>query len=439
MKRITLIIVSLLLLLCLSHFEVQAQTVDAEYLNPKLGVTTKFIRFGTSSEYFGGFMWNDNYLDYGNGDDFSIFTYADRDIVLQANSGNIIMFPNAKLGKVGIGTVSPEAKFQVNADPGIEAFRLDYYNATIDFRTRASFKGNGFFAYGLYNINEGGEPRFTFRRARGASFETPSAVQLHDKLGAIYWDASNDNGEYRHAAGINVIAVGTQTNGATPARIDFDTTPEGSDQQFPSTRMTIQHNGMVGIGTTNPETLLEIYSETSVAPIRMTSNRPGGADSYLDFKNKASTNPNTVLGLGLWGSMDGAFIVRLGDGSTVPEEKFRITTNGNVGIGTMFPGEYKLAVNGNVRVREITVSQDDWSDFVFEKDYSLPTLSEVEEHIKENKHLPGIPSAAEVESNGVNLGEMDAKLLQKIEELTLYIIQQNKRIEELEKKVNRQE
>ncbi|MCX2679347.1 hypothetical protein OOZ15_05275 [Galbibacter sp. EGI 63066] len=101
--------------------------------------------------------------------------------------------------------------------------------------------------------------------------------------------------------------------------------------------------------------------------------------------------------------------------------------SGNVGIGTWNP-DSKLAVNGKVHAKEVKVDVVGWSDFVFEKDYDLPTLEEVEQHIKEKGHLKDIPSAKEVEENGVYLGEMDAKLLQKIEELTLYIIEQERQI-----------
>ncbi|PHS07649.1 MAG: hypothetical protein COA88_08090 [Kordia sp.] len=101
--------------------------------------------------------------------------------------------------------------------------------------------------------------------------------------------------------------------------------------------------------------------------------------------------------------------------------------SGNVGIGTSNPGTYKLAVNGNIRAKEIKV-ETGWSDFVFENDYSLPTLKEVAQHIQEKGHLKDIPSAKDVEENGIFLGEMDAKLLQKIEELTLYTIAQEKKI-----------
>ena len=78
----------------------------------------------------------------------------------------------------------------------------------------------------------------------------------------------------------------------------------------------------------------------------------------------------------------------------------------------------------------VELSQN-WPDFVFTKNYDLPTLEEVEKHILDKGHLENIPSAAEVELNGIRLGEMNSKLLQKIEELTLYVIQQQKEIKEL--------
>ena len=103
--------------------------------------------------------------------------------------------------------------------------------------------------------------------------------------------------------------------------------------------------------------------------------------------------------------------------------------SGSVGIGTTTTGTHKLAVEGTIGAREIKVEAGAWSDFVFNKDYKLPTLKEVETHIKANGHLKDIPGEAEVKAKGINLGEMDAKLLQKIEELTLYTIEQQKLIE----------
>jgi hypothetical protein len=106
--------------------------------------------------------------------------------------------------------------------------------------------------------------------------------------------------------------------------------------------------------------------------------------------------------------------------------------DGKVGIGTTTTGIHKLAVEGSIGAREIKVEANGWSDFVFYDNYKLPTIQEVEKHIKEKGHLIDIPSAKEVEKNGIFLGEMNSKLLQKIEELTLYTIAQEKKIKELE-------
>ncbi|MES2457430.1 MAG: hypothetical protein V4594_17875 [Bacteroidota bacterium] len=104
--------------------------------------------------------------------------------------------------------------------------------------------------------------------------------------------------------------------------------------------------------------------------------------------------------------------------------------NGNVGIGTATPTE-KLSVKGKIRAQEIKVETNGWADFVFAKGYKLPSLQATEQHILAKGHLPGIPSAAEVAKDGIELGEMNKKLLQKIEEMTLYLISQKKEIEAL--------
>ncbi|WP_051220687.1 hypothetical protein [Flavobacterium filum] len=108
-----------------------------------------------------------------------------------------------------------------------------------------------------------------------------------------------------------------------------------------------------------------------------------------------------------------------------------------IGIGTnSFIDDldlYRLSVNGAIRAHRVKVYTD-WADYVFEKDYNLPTLEEVENHIKENGHLLDIPSACEVEERGIDLGEMNKLLLQKIEELTLYVIELNKEVKALKQK-----
>lgn len=100
---------------------------------------------------------------------------------------------------------------------------------------------------------------------------------------------------------------------------------------------------------------------------------------------------------------------------------------GFVGVGTMSP-THPLSVNGAIRAKEVIV-ESGWSDFVFESDYRLRPLSEVESHIAERGHLPDVPSAADVEGEGLSIGATQRIMMQKIEELTLYAIEQNKRIE----------
>lgn len=114
-------------------------------------------------------------------------------------------------------------------------------------------------------------------------------------------------------------------------------------------------------------------------------------------------------------------------------DRFVVTRTGEMGIGTTSPSN-KLEVNGTIRSKEVVVEATNWPDYVFEEDYDLPTLSEIEAFIKANKHLPEVPSAKEMEANGISLGEMNMLLLKKIEELTLITIQQQKQINELIKR-----
>ncbi|OXB25563.1 hypothetical protein B0A80_00365 [Flavobacterium tructae] len=154
----------------------------------------------------------------------------------------------------------------------------------------------------------------------------------------------------------------------------------------------------------------------------------GELGGYLSLINYSKGSPSTALRWTIY-NMTGSYgnslqfwaYDNLGCGSGLCNNRFTIMDNGNVGIGTATP-QNKLDVNGTIRSKEVKVTLEGWSDFVFKKEYDLPTLAEVEKHIKEKGHLEDIPSEKEVLENGINLGEMNAKLLQKIEELTLYMI-----------------
>jgi hypothetical protein len=141
--------------------------------------------------------------------------------------------------------------------------------------------------------------------------------------------------------------------------------------------------------------------------------------------------PNTSLN-------DGKLFLSFGGSDNLIENSIKMVfqSNGNVGIGTTNP-DSKLTVAGKIHAQEVkvTVNAGEVPDYVFANDYKLKSLREVEEYIKQNKHLPEIPSAGDVEKNGLMLAEMNMKLLKKIEEMTLYMIEQNKKIEKQNEKI----
>jgi hypothetical protein len=167
-----------------------------------------------------------------------------------------------------------------------------------------------------------------------------------------------------------------------------------------------------------------------------TDNNASGYSGRAGLRMAIDANASAYWDMGLAG--DFFNIYRSGGKG----EFLRISNQGNVGIGTISP-DYKLDVLGTIRAQEVKVATG-WSDFVFEPEYDLPTLQEIENFINQNGHLPDIPSAEEVKADGISLGEMEAKLLQKIEELILYVIELEKsdkrkqeKIEELENIVNK--
>lgn len=186
----------------------------------------------------------------------------------------------------------------------------------------------------------------------------------------------------------------------------FSVTVFAQSNTFPTT-------GNVGIGTILPSKKLEVNGTIlSTANYGLLIKPPSG-DAIIK-----RDNPGSLI------------ISSNGSGSSV---MFNYNYGGgNVGIGTDNPSE-KLAVNGKIRSKEVIVEATGWPDYVFEADYDLPTLVEIEAYIKANKHLPDVPSAKQVEENGLILGEMNALLLKKIEELTLHTIAIKKEIDSLKK------
>jgi hypothetical protein len=225
-------------------------------------------------------------------------------------------------------------------------------------------------------------------------------------------------------------------------------------------RFVVARNGNVGIGVENPGQALEVNGTIKANAINVNSLTTAG-DLQIGNVEAPMNNYSKKLYFGLPAeNKDNIFISRFNASDDVSELRvnvgddhldkfvvgrkawnlpdfdymFTVVTNGNVGIGTSNPVN-KLDVKGIIRATEVKI-ETGWADFVFNDDYHLKPLSEVNTFIKENKHLPEIPSATEVKENeGVNLGEMQLKLLQKIEELTLYLIQQENTIQELKSEI----
>ncbi len=205
-------------------------------------------------------------------------------------------------------------------------------------------------------------------------------------------------------------------------------------------------NGFLGLGTLNPLKRLHVIGPNGEGAT------PSVGSHVALFQNNIETTNNSILGIiaGESGTgIQGVGGIHIGDKDQIsrgiihyynPTDEMYIGTagsttsgvtiksDGKVSIGTNSPeSDSKLTVAGKISAQDITIKADaGGADFVFEKDYALPSLDHVEQFVKKNKHLPEIPSAQEMQENGVQVSEMQTKLLQKIEELTLYMIEMKK-------------
>ncbi|WP_340062971.1 hypothetical protein [Ascidiimonas aurantiaca] len=267
----------------------------------------------------------------------------------------------------------------------------------------------------------------------GANFSVSSQEQIQTNLG-LKSDFTYNNGN---------IAIGGQNNydyrlsiskGNSSSRLAFINSgfSENAILEYHTSKqlrfqnwnngvwngnlMTIDYtNGNVGIGTTDVKQNLTIADDRPKIAL-VDENGDAGVIEFYEISNQIRFQKWFNNG----GSYDKTIMTLGGD-------------NGFVGIGTITP-DMKLTVKGNIHAEEVKIDLNiPVPDYVFKENYNLMSIAELEKFIKENSHLPEIPSAKEFEQNGIMQGEMDMNLLKKIEELTLYTIQQEKKIQNLEK------
>ncbi len=256
----------------------------------------------------------------------------------------------------------------------------------------------------------------------------PSSLDLNfetdfDNAVRLYLTGANQQWSVRKLNNNDFSIVDDTDGGTMPFRIE----PGAGYNAF-----RIQSDGNIGIGTSDATSKLHVYRSGGLNMNLETSGDNAVRLYFTGSNQQWSLRKFNNNKIGFADDTNGGkipFSIEPGASSNT----IYVNSESKVGIGTTdFTGNHKLRVEGSIGAREIKVEASGWSDFVFYDNYELRTLEEVEEHIVEKGHLPEIPSESEVAENGINLGEMNAKLLQKIEELTLYMIDMNKRVSQLE-------
>jgi hypothetical protein len=343
---------------------------------------------------------------------------------------------NTNIGNVGIGTNNPLRPLTVKT--ATDSYGFSQTDGTRKLSSFIGGIGNGDGAYfgtesnhPLYFYTNNSTPQLTIKTDGNIGIGTTTPV---DKLVVKTpgWGLTQTDG---------IITVGTWVGNNLGINGGWVGTKSAHPLNFftanGSAQMTLLPSGNFGIGTATPSGRLQIDHPGPTAHLILSY--PGlndysrflfansGTSRYWGIAGKSSNVATSIDRLSFYTSTGVEPMVMTGDGY--------VTVPGKMGIGTV-NSLYKFSVNGTIRSTEVIV-ENGWADYVFDKKYKLKSLEDVEKFIEQNKHLPGIPSATEIQTNGLKLGEVQSKMMQKIEELTLYIIEQNKRIELLEKKLLR--
>ncbi|WP_440135712.1 hypothetical protein [Chitinophaga sancti] len=246
-------------------------------------------------------------------------------------------------------------------------------------------------------------------------------------------------------------AIVFSRGGSYETRMDFFTNNQPSSGNI-IPRLRIGDSGNIGVGTLQPKAALDIGTfindqKLGIVLGRLSEGNSEGEGTFLGVRGYNTQGSGDIKSFAIehsfYGEQNSSINFYRGDAKAGGflgfntgdnTEKMRITAGGNVGIGISAPGE-KLSVNGKIRAKAIKVEINNWPDYVFSPEYTKPSLPELETFITSHGHLPDIPSATEAKENGVDLGDVQAKLLKKIEELTLYLIEKDKELK-LQKEQN---
>lgn len=266
-----------------------------------------------------------------------------------------------------------------------------------------------------------------------ASGHTSTALGVEAKAIGHYSTAIGHGVQATHNYG---IVIGSGYLGSWPLINDTESIMMGIGSQNPTMVLTkspyTSGTGKVGIGLRDPQAKLHISADATDedASIILESKKQH-YDAYIQFKDenyRLMVQSNGIMSLSA-----GQRVLKL--------EAARVSLNGKIGVNTTntVPG-YSFAVDGGIITDEVLIKDvEEWPDYVFSSSHNLMPLGELQNYVKQNSHLPEIPSAQEVEENGVNVAEMQKLLLKKIEELTLYTIEQQRLIESLQERINQLE